>query len=118
MNWLTKYFEKPDWRLVKEIQSGYLFTQFHHLTPKDIVNEQEEELTFYLYENQFGDRKFDAVDSRKGDINIKTASKDEWLFRCGDYRHTIRPWLDGSLNLDIPTYESIPRRDFKKVLEG
>ena len=110
--------EQSDPRLVKQIQSGYVYTQFHPDTPKDIVNEQEEELTFYLYEDQFGNRKFDAVDSRKGDINIKTAAKNEWLFRCETYRHTVRPWLDGRANPDIPTYESVPRRDFKKVLEG
>lgn len=120
MSWWTAIFGEPaDWRLVKEIQAGYIA---YRLDPHDAdkhLGESKEEVTYYLYENQYGERKFDAVDSRDGDINVDSdAAKRTWTYRSQEYRYTIRPWLDGRLDPEIPTYESMPRRDFKRALDG
>ncbi len=117
MSWFSRLFEKADWRLVKEIQAGYIHYQYHKLDPEQKINESENEMTYYLYENQFGKRKFDVVDGMLGDIDIKSKeAKDSWTFRSNEYRYTIRPWLDGRTDPEIPAYESIPRRDFKRIL--
>ena len=119
MNWLTKLFEKADWRLVKEYQAQYVSYKFAPLEPDKKIAEREEETTYYLYEDQNGNRKFDVVDSQAGDIDIKSnAAKKTWTFRSPEYRYTIRPWLDGRHNADIPSYEQVPIDDFKSVLKG
>ena len=119
MNWFTKIFEKSDWRLVKELQVKYIHFQYRRTTPDKKINESEEEITYYLYEDQFDNRKFDVIDGLLGDIDIDSQeAKDSYTFRSETYRHTIRPWLDGRFTPEIPTYDSIPRRDFKKALKG
>jgi hypothetical protein len=78
--------------------------------------EQKVNINYYLYENQDGERKFDVADSMRGDNDVKKLEKDDIVFRLKMYRQTVKPWLDGRLDPDIPTYESIPRRDFKRAL--
>lgn len=119
MNWFTKYFEKADWRLVKEIQAGYVHYEYHRLRPAERINESENEMTYYLYEDQFGNRKFDVVDNRLGDIDINSKeAKNSWTFRSDEYRYTIRPWLDGRTDPDIPRHDKIPAHDYKRLLKG
>ena len=119
MSWLTRIFTKSDWRLVKEIQAGYVS---YRLDPKNTdkhLGECKEEVTYYLYENQFGKRKFDAVDSREGDINVHSvAAKRTWTYRSQEYRYMIRPWMDGRLDPKIPSYEQVPINDFHAQLKG
>lgn len=118
MNWLSKFFETADWRLVKEIQAGYMHYQFHHLRPEEKINEKQEELTYYLYEDQNNNRRFDVVDSMDGDIDINSEeAKKTWTFRSPEYRHTIRPWLDGRVDPDIPRYDKVKHHDMVRILK-
>lgn len=117
-NWVTKFFEKPDWRLVKEIQADYIHYQFRREAPDERVNENEHEMTYYLYEDQDGNRKFDVVDGMLGDIDVNSeAAKKTWTFRSEEYRYTIRPWLDGRTDPDIPRWDKVKQHDFKRILD-
>ncbi len=120
MSLWTKIFGEPsDWRLVKEIQAGYVSYKFDPLKPETKINERDQEMTYYLYEDQDGNRKFDVVDSQEGDIDVNSvAAKKTWTFRSEDYRYTIRPWMDGRHNPEIPSYEQVPVDDFKVALKG
>ncbi len=117
-NWLTRFFENPDWRLVKEIQSKYVHYQFRRETPDKRVNENTEEMTYYLYEDQNGNRKFDVVDSMLGDIDVNSEkAKKTYTFRSEEYRYTIRPWLDGRTDPGIPRWDKVKQHDFKRILD-
>jgi len=114
MNALIKLFTKKDWRPVKTINHPYRV--FNTIT-KDTVSDGHT-LTYYLYENQFGDRKIDAVDSQHGDLNVNSLDKKEYVFRSSDYRETIKPWLDGAYDPEIPNYYSIEHKDMLDTLRG
>ena len=120
MSLWTKIFGEPkDWRLVKEIQAGYVSYRVDPSNADKHLGECKEEISYYLYENQFGKRKFDAVDSRDGEININSvSSRRSWTFRSQEYRYTIRPWMDGRLDPTIPSYEQAPVNDFHARLKG
>ena len=112
MNWWTKIFGEPDdWRFVGKVDNKYQSGGY----PKE-----SHILSYYLYENQHGKRKFDVIDTdpERGDINVKKLSKTDWVFRNKDYRHTVHPWFTGFRNPDFPTYETAPQHDFKRLLEG
>ena len=118
MNWLNRFFEKADWRLVKELQVGYLHYQYRSSDPGKKVNEKEEEMTYYLYEDQNGNRKFDVVDGMLGDLDIDSQeAKESWTFRSPEYRHTIRPWLDGRVDPDIPRHDKVKHHDMVRLLK-
>jgi hypothetical protein len=111
MSLWTKIFGEPDdWRYVGKVNSPY----FYKSTGDKYV------LTYYLYENQDGKRKFDVIDSNedRGDINVNSLDKKDWVFRTKDYRHVVHPWLNGFRNPDFPTYKTAPNHDFKRLLEG
>lgn len=119
MSWFSDFFEKADWRLVKEIQAGYVSYRLDPINTDKHLGESKEEVSYYLYENQFGKRKFDAVDSREGEVNIHSvSSRTSWTFRSQEYRYTIRPWMDGRLDPKIPSYEQAPVNDFHAQLKG
>lgn len=111
MNWIIKLFEKADWRFVGQIKAPY------HL---QTVPKIHHTLTYYLYEDQNGNRKIDVIDSDsdRGDLNVKSLDKTDWVFRNKHYTGVIHPWLTGFRNPDFPTYESAPRHDFKRLLKG
>lgn len=121
-NWITRLFEKDNWRLVK------IHTLPYHsvLRPANplynssdpAANTTDYEYSYYLYENQHGDRKFDVIDSDRGDLDLDTETKSSFVYRNEDYRNIIRPWLDGQYNPEIPTYESIKAKEFKDNLAG
>lgn len=132
----TKIFgepaEEPNWRLCGTIKGEY----FSRLNPRhpdyDLTdskkNETDHQLTYYLYEDQFGNRKFDVIDSDRGDLDLEEIKKDAYgktglvipkddiLYRIKRYREKIRPWLDGRYDPDIPDYETIPKNDFQNRL--
>lgn len=120
MSWWTKIVGEPaDWRLCKQLDTKYVISYkdaFGHDVPEK--SKSGCVLTYFLYEDQDGNRKFDLLDSEEGDINVKTIKKDNYAYRCALYRNTIRPWLDGRYNADIPSYEQVPVDDFKSVLKG
>ena len=120
MNWWTKIFGEPaDWRLCKQLDAKYQITYtdgYGLAEPKK--TKRGCVITYFLYEDQDGNRKFDIVDSEKGDINIKTLKKTDYAYRCTLYRNTIRPWLSGRFDPEIPSYEQVPVDDFKAVLKG
>jgi len=105
---------KKDWRLVKTVTSGYHIT--NNLTKAKI--KEGCELTYYLFENQFGDRKFDVADSEQGDLKVSTLDDNDYVFRCKDYRDTIKPWVAGGYNPEIPNYYSVEHKDLLDTLRG
>ncbi len=114
MNFIKKMFAKKDWRLCKKLDSTY---EVQNTQTKKIIKEKCT-LTYYLFENQFGDRKFDVVDSEEGNICTDTIRKDHYAFRNIEYRETIHPWLKGFNNPKIPSYEGSKRKEFKDSLTG
>lgn len=111
---MWKFFTKRDWRLVKKVDEAYvIINKTSKRTEKDNCI-----LSYYLYENQFHDRKFDVVDSEEGDLDLGRVPKSHWTFRSPTYREKIRPWLDGRLDPEIPTYEQVPKDDFQNALAG
>lgn len=113
MNWFTRLFEKDDWRFVGKVDAHYISTD-------DLGQSTDYVLTYYLYENQHGERKFDVIDSNRnrGDLKVKRLGKNDWVFRSKNYREIVHPWLTGFRNPDFPTYESAPQHDFKRLLTG
>ncbi len=123
MNWFTKLFEaaeKPDWRLCANIDNKYI-TQLTPRSPDYKVNDPnnnctDHTYTYYLYENQFGERKFDVIDTQHGDLKVDKLPSDSFVFRNKKFREKIRSWLDGRYDPDIPDYETIPKNDFQNRL--
>jgi len=123
MSWLTYIFGEPDdWRLVKIHVTDY-YSQLkpahpdYDFTDSD-ANKTDHEYSYYLYENQHGGRKIDVIDSLRGDLEMKTEDKRSFVFRNTEYRNIIRPWLDGRLDPEIPSYEQAPVNDFHAKLKG
>jgi len=113
MSWWTDIFGEPDdWRFVGQIEAPY-----HYKTTKP---PQKYSLTYYLYENQDGERKIDVIDSDsdRGDINVGSLRKTDWVFRSEEYRKIVHPWLGGFRNPDFPTYDKVKQRDMKRLLKG
>jgi len=124
MGWLDifKKREPKDWRLVKVNEYEY-HSQLKPAHPEYRVNDPNNNITyyvytFYLYENQYQERKVELIDSKNGDIDLKTERKDSFVFRNDHYRKIIRPWLDGQYNPEIPSYESIKPKEFLDNLAG
>jgi hypothetical protein len=113
MNWFTKYFEKDDWRFVGQVDSPYISTDY-------LGQGTDYTLTYYLYENQNGERKFDVIDSKgnRGDVKVGKLDKNDWVFRSKHYREIVHPWLTGFRNPDFPTHKTAPNHDFKRLLKG
>lgn len=114
MNFFKKMFTKKDWRLCKKINSGY---EVQNSVTKTIIKERCT-VTYYLFENQFGDRKIDVVDSEEGNIYADTLKKTHYAFRNVKYRETIHPWISGFNDPNIPNYEGSKRKEFKDSLTG
>ncbi len=110
--------EKPDWRLCGQKDSKYVISYSDQMTGIEKEGKRKNGcvLTYFLYENQFGERKFKLLDSEEGDLKVSSLSSDHWAYRNGDYRNKIRPWLDGRYDPDIPDYETIPKNDFHNRL--
>lgn len=114
MNWFTKLFAKKDWRMVKQVDVGYRIKNL--VTDKDLKKDCT--LSYYLYENQFGNRIFDVVDSEEGDLDLARVDKSHFAFRNEVYRNKIKPWIDGRLDPEVPSYEQVPKDDFQNALAG
>jgi hypothetical protein len=112
MGWFKKLFEKDDWRFVGHVNALYVNTDLRG----DKTNYK---LTYYLYENQHGERKFDVIDSHpdRGDLRVDVLKKTDWVFRNTHYREVIHPWLTGFRNKKFPTYDKAPMYDMKRFLE-
>jgi len=114
MNWFRNFFAKRDRRLVKSVDARYRVTN----TVTKEVEKTDCILTYYLYEDQFSNRKFDLVDSEDGDLDVDDMSQTHWAFRNKIYRDQIKPWIDGRRDPEIPTYESIKAKEMKDILTG
>lgn len=114
MNWFTSLFEKDDWRFVGEVVENY--STINTITKQKLGDYT---VTYYLYENQHGDRKFDVIDTDpgRGKLDVSVLPNNDWVFRCLEYTKTVYPWLNGFNNPDFPTYEKVPVYDFKRKLE-
>jgi len=113
MIWLKKLFAKKDWRMVKRIDARYMVTNGLTGKVKDGCV-----LSYYLYENQFRTRIFDLVDSEEGDLDVERVDKSHFAFRNDVYRNQIKPWMDGRLDPEVPSYEQVPKDDFQNALAG
>lgn len=113
MGWFRKLFEKDDWRFVGMVEAPYKHQAY--------VNRDWEKykLTYYLYENQHGERKIDVIDSRydRGNLDVDKLEPNDWVFRCDQYRDIVHPWLTGFRNKKFPTYEKAPMHEMKRLLE-
>jgi len=121
MSLWTKIFGEPaDWRLCRTLDYSY----HNKLLPPhpmynlrdDAANITDHTYTYYLYENQYGERKFDVIDTKDGDVNVKSLEKNNFVFCNKKFRTQIRPWLDGRYDPEIPDYETVPKNDFQNRL--
>lgn len=122
MKWLSKLLRRrdpDDWRMVKDLESTFVNT-VHKLVSETRVEpvETKHYINYYLFENQYGERKFDVADSLYGDQDVSKLDKNDIVFRLKIYRKTVKPWLDGQYNPDIPSYESIKPKEFLDNLAG
>ena len=121
MNWFTEMFtptEKPDWRLCGQHDSRYYIQYKDQITGVEKKHKRQDGcvLTYFLYENQFGERKFKLLDSEEGDLKVSSLPNDHYAYRNEDFRNKIRPWLDGRYDPDIGDYEKTPKDDFHNRL--
>lgn len=110
----TKLFAKKDWRLVKKLDQKY---RVFNTVTKDTISDGHV-LTFYLFENQFGDRRIELVDSQKGELNIHALKDDDYAFRCDLYRDRVYGWVNGGYDADIPNYYSVEHKTFLDTLRN
>ena len=110
----TRLFTKKDWRLVKVLEAKYAVR--NDITQKVISSGHI--LTYYLFENQFGDRKFDLVDSEKGDLRVESLKPDDFAFRSDTYRKQVHGWVKGGYDPEIPNYYSVDHKNFLDTLRG
>lgn len=110
----TRLFTKKDWRLVKKLEAKYAIR--NDITLK--VTSRGHVLTYYLFENQFGDRKFDLVDSEKGDLRVESLKSDDFAFRSDMYRKQVHSWLKGGYDPEIPNYYSVEHKNLLDTLRG
>ena len=117
---IKRKFEKSEWRLCAHHEYKYVVTYLpnHRYYKVGGNNKSDEILTYYFYEDQFGNRKIDVIDSDTGDLDIKLLRKNHFVFRSKYYRNTVRPWLDGRDDPNIPRYEQVPVNDFERKLKG
>ena len=122
MKILKKLFEKSDFRLVETIDVDYYveYKPGHILwnAASPEMNRREYVYTYYLYEDQKGNRKIDVIDTQDGDLDLTKLSKDNFVFRNHIYRKRIRPWLDGAYDPEITDYKGVKRRDMLSALKG
>lgn len=120
MSWWTNIFgeprEKAEWRMCKQLDATFVNTSYRIVNNEAVPIEKKHNINYYLYENQFGERKFDAADSMRGDIDITKTKKDDIAFRLRMYRQTVKPWLDGRTDPDVPAYDQVPVNDFQRRL--
>ena len=100
---------KRDWRLVStfKFEVNWVNTKGDSLGKKDTV-------FYYLKENGLGERK--CVHEGTGDISGKYMGEKRETLPL--YLESIRPWLAGRYDPDIPNYESIKAKEFKDALAG
>lgn len=111
MNWFTNLFrDRADWRMCKLLQAEFVFS--------GPDGEREHTISYYLYENQYGERKFDLTDTKRGDRDVKDLAKNDIAYRLTIYMDTIKPWLAGRHDPEIPSYEQVPVNDFARALKG
>jgi len=113
-NFLERIFTKKDWRLVKRLDQKYRVV---NSITSNIMSDNHV-LTYYLFENQFGDRKFDLVDSEKGDLKVKSLEDDDYALRSDTYRETVHGWLKGGYDPEIPNYYSVEHKNLLDTLRG
>ena len=122
MKWLSKLLRRrdpDDWRMVKQLDSIYINTETRLVSETRVEPvETKHHINYYLFENQYGGRKFDVACSMMGDRDVSKLSKDDIAYRLRIYRNTIKPWLDGQYNPEIPSYESIKPKEFLDNLAG
>lgn len=104
-NPIENYRLKRDWRLVSTLKAYYTYSK------------QEKETNFYyLYENGLGNRKckHESDGRYSGGLQYCITEREKHPYYLG----TIRPWLEGQYNPEIPNYESIKAKEFKDALTG
>jgi hypothetical protein len=139
INFFTRLFRKDspttqEWRLVQTYENTWVTKNRH-------TGEVDDRGTVYyhLYENESGRRKV-AVNACAGSAAmmhsvtaanyhqiLSEGDKKDFTFRRSagcwaitneDWNKKIYPWLAGRYDPDIPTYESIPRKEFRDNLAG
>lgn len=108
-NPIKNYKLRKDWRLVSTLGAkiNWVNTKGESTGKDDIF--------YYLFENGLGQRKVkhEGTDKLAGDGFARTQRKTHPY-----YLSSIRPWLEGRPDPEIPTYESIKAKEFKDALAG
>ena len=112
MTWnpITRYKLRRDWRLVSTLQA--------HVNWVDQKGDSTsmDEIFYYLFENGLGQRKVkhDGAGKCGGDGGYAKQQRTTHPYYLG----SIRPWLEGSYDPNIPNYESIKAKEFLDNLAG
>lgn len=110
-NPIKNYKLKRDWRLVSTLQFTITWVEKDQ-TPTG----RTDEVFYYLKENGLGERTCDHDGT--GDIAGNVYGRRRQRETMDLYLQTIRPWLEGRYDPNIPTYESIKAKEFKDALSG
>ena len=106
MNPIKRWKLKRDWRLVDTLEATYNWTD----------TKRTDTVYYYLKENGLGQRRCafkgtGALADRPGWGRTRMESHPYYL-------NKIVPWLEGCFDPEIPTYESIKRKEFLDELNG
>lgn len=112
MGWFSKFFEKEDWRMVGQLECPIVRSN------RIIDKEEKGVLYYYLYENQFGDRRFDVADSFRGDLELDKIPDRDIVYRSEEYLTQVKSWLGGRKVTGITSYAKAPMHDLKNRLEN
>ena len=103
-----RLFEKRDWRRVKTIEMSIIRS----------LDKESGTLYYYLYENQFGDRRMDVADTFRGDMDLNKVEKTDVVYRSSEYLEIIKPWLEGDYDPEITDYDGVKRKEMLSALKG
>lgn len=109
-NWFTSRFEKIEWRLCATIEVAV--SHVDRITKARVSGT----LYYYLYEDQHGERKFDAADTLRGDMLLSDLGKNDFVYRCEEYLVRVKPWINGRYDPEVKDYDQVPVEDFKRKL--
>ncbi len=112
MNWLPKMFTKKEWRMCATVE--LVVVEFHPLTK---TKKKEGILYYYLYENQYGDRKFDVADTIRGDMKLNDIPKSDIVYRSEEYLTKVKPWIDGRKIPGVASYDKVHHHDLVRTLK-
>jgi len=111
VSWFKKFFEKEDWRMCGTLEVPIVRTSLRD-------EKETGTLYYFLYENQFSDRRFDVADTFRGDMDLSEVAKTDIVYRSEEYMTKVKPWLGGRKVTGVTSYTKAPMHDFRNKLEN